>query len=560
VEDAVELVADRVTWVGGVAEAEGNVLLVSGDQRLAGERATLDGDRVTLEKGRYTRPDGEITFDVAEVSLRTREGRLQHVEAHVRGATITAEELRPSSSAWQAEGATLAACECPDGRPPALTFSAKHLEVQPGEVAILHGGMVRVYRVPLLPVPYWREPLDPRRFRLLFPEVGHGEPGWTANLYGQVGAGDWTFVGGPLWRQDRGIRGSLSAVGPGKLMLEGGWDAETEAGRGAAAAQLATDDGRRRFALDATVQSDPAYAEDYGVTWVARGVGWRESRALLAASGVRARLANPDDGSAGIRAAVQVRPALSDLMSPWAEIGAVEAGNAHARGAAGMDARWSGTRGWLHGEADVSGQGWGYEGGQAGAGALGVARGEVPVWADGLGGRWSWWPGLRTRAGAVAGTGLLPGEEQELAGDVGPAVRGEAVAGKLLAAGEAALAFDGATWAPDATVELHGEHAQVRGEWGDGVRLVEARWAAPLGGSVGLAKAPELWLAWAGANATLGRAVAGVESGYDLDARALSGVALRLGYDDGCSSLTGTASLSPDRELPDFGVAVVLRK
>jgi len=78
--------------------------------------------------------------------------------------------------------------------------------------------------------------------------------------------------------------------------------------------------------------------------------------------------------------------------------------------------------------------------------------------------------------------------------------------------------------------------------------------------AAGSAHARTLWLGWGDASLALGRFRTGAGLAWNLYAGAYSGADARLGYDDGCASAMLSARFAPDRALPDFGLALTLRK
>ncbi|MFN7145297.1 MAG: hypothetical protein ACK4YP_16105, partial [Myxococcota bacterium] len=493
--DAVEIQADRVEWSAGTAVAEGGVEVRFGDQVLVGTRATWDGAVVTVESGEYRRADGVFAFDRAEVRPRDGTGVVVEARAETGGALITAERLAVGER-WEATGATVVPCQCDDGGPPALSFRAARVTVVPEEVVIVRGGVVRVFAVPVLPVPYWRVPLDPKRFRLLVPEVGWGEYGPAAKIEGRggvsLGGADWFLQGGPAWRADTGFRGELAVTGP-NVVAQGalGWDREVGAVRGVGASRGGVD-RKVRAAWDVAAVSDADYLADYAVDYVARGVEWRESRGVFAFAdgGLTLDAWVPDDGSAGSvtrsRSAWEIGRGRAAAITPRFVLDAVGVAGDPLLGVAevGVGMRAAGGTAWLRGEArgDVAGRlaflnrdtaatiapptfptpvpdawttlgsglgPWGEafsdgplaRWGEGDAGLAATAAGEVsvPLWSTLGPARIQWWPGLRAEARA----GWRP-DGGGVAWRVGPSVRASTSTGAGVFGVDAALLQDGA--------------------------------------------------------------------------------------------------------------------
>lgn len=530
-DGAVEIAADRVEWSEGVAAAEGGIVVTFGDEVLVGERATWDGTTLVVERGEYRRPDGVFVFDRAEVRPRESAAVVVEARAETGGAAIAAERVTLGET-WSAEGARVVPCPCADGGPPALTFSAARIEVVPERVVIIHGGLARVFDVPVLPVPYWRVPLDPRRFRVLLPEVGWGEYGTSAKVAGRFGVGDWFVEAGPAWRQDAGFRGEVEVTGPG-VRGEGalGWDTEVGALRGAAATRGGFD-GVARVGWDATWISDAAYLDDYAVDYVTRGVAWRESRLVANALGgaLAADAWLPDDGSVGSlvrlrggprfavggvdvrpRLGVEVVGGLGGALTPVAEAGAgftttrtlpwlqVEARGDLAGRAAFVDGGLSATipgvtsDNWFTTASDadpgfvggalltVDPWGEGFAAGPLarwGAGGSGVSAhaamsAAVPVWSTLGPARLQWWPGVRAEA---RGAWLADGTQADAA-RAGPAARVSTGWSAGTVGLDAAVLHDGATWRPAAALDVATERVSARLRYAPDVQVGEVRWS-----------------------------------------------------------------------------------
>ncbi|MSQ00578.1 MAG: hypothetical protein EXR71_01635 [Myxococcales bacterium] len=558
--------ADRLSWLAGRFEADGNVIVEVGTDLLRARSATGTAELLTVEDGVWERPSGSITFATAEVRLRARSGIL--TSAHVEAGEITVDAAQLTADATGnllASDARLTPCRCPDGERPALSFHAREIEVLGAEVAIVRDGSVRLFDVPILPVPWWREPLDPRRFRPLFPELGYGADGWNARWRARVGVESEFFTFGPAWREDRGFRGELAMTGPVWFEGVGGWDASTSSARGAASSRAGfAARGETRAAWDLTVQSDAAYAGDYGPSFVDRGVAWRQSRLLLSAGPLRLLGQLPDDGSVGTLAQLRVRPELRGdgwLLAPSAAVGlrgtvspAWDAASATAVGQLAAEARAAHTWPVLHlgGRALVAVDGPLDElAGVTFTEAL-SARAEVPVWVEAGDRRWQFFAGVRAAdRGAALPFGELPG--------LGPSVRAETALDGTVLTGEAAVVWDGA-WTPLASVQAAGADVVARAELAPTRQLLAIRTHGAVEVDAGVLFSADTAVAWADASLHVKRIVVGGGASRGLLADdAPSGVA-RLGYDDGCSALLLSAAFAPDRALPDFGVRLELRK
>jgi len=599
VTGTVLIEADRLVYEDGRVEASGQVTVVWEDQRVEGERAVLDGRALVVESGRWVRGADTLVFSSARVNLDTREGELRGLGVTVDGARLDAEglSLRPDGT-WGLTDGRLEPCQCPDGERPALSFRAARAEVVPGEYVVLHGATARVFDVPVLPVPWWRVPLDRDRFRLLFPELGYGAPGLSASWESEGTVAGWTVRGGPAVRQDRGFRGLLSVRGPAASGAgELGWDG-VEArvrglgvSRGGLVAETPAPLGPpARLAWDVAVASDATYADDYAVDYVARGVAWRESRGVAEWGPARLVTALPDDGSRAALVGGRVRAELGRGgawgVAPFLEGGvvgslppvrggaAVEAVGASPALRGGLELRGSATAGPVH--TELRGEGWLGAAPEEGLawGGRGVGRVELPAWGDLGSWRAQGWLGGTTRVevaepvGAGASGGILWGADGQLRTAAieplvaGPSLRVEAAGAPGVVQTElvAGFAADG-DFVPSGTLAVRAGPVDLDlGADPDQQRVRVGVREGAVSVSVGSLRAEPLWLAWGDVDLAPGRVRAGGGLTWDLGEAGWSGASARLGYDDGCAAAMLTAGFGPDRTLPDLGLSLRLRR
>lgn len=569
----MELVADRLTWTAGGAVAEGHVVAELDGARVTAERAEVHGGLLLVDAGTLLRGTDAVTFERGAIRLHDGAAEFAGVAAEVGDATLVAETILVAGT-WSAEHATLAPCSCADGQPPALTLSARRADVTPGEHVVLRGAALRLGGVPVLPLPAWREPLDPRRFRLELPELGHGSTGWSAALAGRWGVGDWRFSGGPAFREDRGLRATVSVAGPVAIDAEGGWDGREDRARGAARSTAGVAADERRLAWDLVALSDLEYAEDYGPTYVTRGVSYRESRALAGWGLARAELWLPDDGSRGRLLDLRARPTFGTpaaSFSPRVSLGllggespALDTSPPLPRASAGVDAQAGAHAGPLFvsavGDAELAASPGARSGWAAAEGAL-----ELPLWSEAGDARAQWWPGARVRAGGTWGAALLPedhGPWDTLS--AGPSLRLESRLGAAAIVGRAYAGITpGGALAPEGTVDVSGGAVALRVTGTPEVQSASLRLEggfSPWVGGVREGTAGGTAYARAGADARAGRWLASAWGAAELEGGDLAGVGASIGYDDGCTAILATAGASPDRDLPDLGLRVQLRK
>ncbi len=557
------------------------------------DRATLvtEGDTrtLTLTRGWMQRPGSErVDFDTATLT-EPASGAPQVLWTGLTApmgqgklSALSAQTTLSPGAPWSASTLTFAPCACTDGKDTAVTISAREATVEPAFL-LVKGGVVRVFRVPVLPLPALRIPLAPNRFHLLLPELGYGTPGFSAAVLGQGGVDGWTLTGGPAWREDRGFRGEIAAKGPGPGTVLGGsgsaalgWDGETGSVRGAVASTAGVDrPGGLRTAWEGAWQSDASYAEDYGPDWVARGLPREEQRAVvglgigrLAIHGVtdstdavaplemvqtRLRKEWSENPNSRTVATVGLRGALAGWGSSWDALRPLLSVGADSHGAwSGGPLRMSGAvDGELRAldEADVQGLG------------TGSATAEVPMYT----GRLQLWPGLYGTGRVRATPNAITGATTEEHGFVGVGSRADLVSGPWLLSGEAHVGQDELGWTARGSAALDGPvHLAVRaGRRQQGGEIGLSTTPASLSAGVVHALAAdgtETLLTWGSADLRLHRARLGGSMSTPVGVPALWTARAFAGYDDGCSSLLVTAALSPDRALPDFGLKLQVRR
>lgn len=469
----LEVEAPELRWEAGAFAADGGVVVRWGDRVLAATSIrgalTIDGELAHLhavhgtltDAGRlWSFEESDVEADAARFTGASVEetgactGPALHAgsAAHPGSATrpfLTAEALTVDAAGeWTVTDVRVDPCVC-GGPRPILSMTARSARVVPDRYVVLHGAAVRLFDVRVLPVPWWRMALAPEAFRLHLPEVSYGSPGWALGVQGGARLGGVEVAGGPAWRQDRGFRARVegeataSSVADGGLKGELGWDTLDQRVRGLAAGSGRVSGGVARLGWDLQLASDRAYAEDFGASYVARGLDWQDSRLAGTASVIGATAWLPDDGSfgelAGVRArlpggtlldgragrltleprlaagvigtgafggADRVEDRLTAAPAVLADVGGFGGGALGARGVAKLgpvQVQGRGEGGVILGAAGDAGEpgavGWGG----------GDLRVEVPVWSQSGPVRAQWWPGARVVAEG-AGEGWLPGD------------------------------------------------------------------------------------------------------------------------------------------------------
>lgn len=582
----VEVVADGFTCTGGAdartCTSDGALTISAPGWRAEATTGTLvqraDAQTLTLGAGWLERAgQPRVRFDSATLAgapgARWLAAEPWSVSATAVDLAVGAGELQAGAATtsaadprWQVQDATWTPCACTDGGPPALTLTARSATLTP-EVVVVHGGVVRVFGLPVVPLPPARLPLDPDRFRLLLPELGYGAPGLSAALRGQGGVAGWRVTGGPAWRQDRGLRAELAATGPapGSGALGGeaggalGWDAATGTVRGAASstAGVVVDAGARslRAAWDAAWQSDADYAADYGTDWIRRGAPRTEQRAVLALGPARLALHGADATDAPVEAVeARVRREWGGPGAAWAPrvaFGGVGLGwqTLGPLGEVGMDARASGTRGALHaelaGDAAAQATAAGARVGAAGRGAL-----ELPMWT----GRLQLWPGVTAEGHGAS--------DAAARGFVGAGTRADVVSGDWLLSASAHAGTDERGLTGRAEADLDGPvHLTLRAgrrQQAGTLGLTTHAMSWTLGGAHRTADGQ--WLGWGQADLHVGRLRLGGGVSTPIGVPAAWSARGLVGYDDGCTRLLVSAAMAPDRPLPDMGLTLTVRR
>lgn len=152
-------------------DADAEYAVFSGNVVYVDEQRELTGRRLA-----YDLKSGEAVFDDMDAVLYSDgvEGPMFVRGDHV---TATADRLR-------VEGGRLTTCQCEeDGGPPAYHFSARELEIYPGDRMVVRGMTFHEHGVPLLYMPYMVLSLKENASRFDFPQIGYStRTGWYVKL------------------------------------------------------------------------------------------------------------------------------------------------------------------------------------------------------------------------------------------------------------------------------------------------------------------------------------------------------------------------------------------
>ena len=221
-----------------------------------------------------------------------------------------------------------------------------------------------------------------------------------------------------------------------------------------------------------------------------------------------------------------------------------------------LDARASATWTLFHGEARAElaldplspslDQAWGSQ-----------VRAELPLWVEFAGGRAQLFAGAR--AAWAEGNPLDLATMPVGPNGAGPSVRASAAVGAFVLSAEAAAVYDGA-WTPLLGGQATTSDLTLRAEVTDAHQLIAVRTHGTWAVEAGVLASADTSIGWGDLTWHPGRLVVGGGASLGLEAGALPNGVARVGYDDGCSALLLSAGFSPDRDLPDFGLALQLRK
>ncbi len=270
----------------GIARGDGPVVIELGADRITGASvaADLDARTAVVTEGVWKRGESELSFELGGFDLATGIGR-------VTGGVFQGghTELRAGDMAWFDDGRIAAeqvwATTCACNGPPPLSISTRRLELVPDEYLAFGSGWVRVFDVPILPVPAGRLPLS-RQSGFLAPVVGNGQDGLRVKLplYLTLGEhADLTLT--PAIRTQRSAR-LLSEFryalrgGQGQLDASYGYDSQLYLWRGSLSAEHQWARGPWNTAVDADYVTDVRQFRDYGDAFLDRSQPWAEQRAL----------------------------------------------------------------------------------------------------------------------------------------------------------------------------------------------------------------------------------------------------------------------------------------
>lgn len=169
---------DRARRLGS---AGGGVLAVDGLRLLSAR--TLEFD---LEARTVVLDDGQVLVKrevSAEVlhELVAGDAPERALRAGRNALSLSAKRIvERADRSYGAEGVRLTTCDCGEGCPPLLGFSSPYATVTPGDLAVLWLPVLRVFGLPVLPLPALVFPLTDRKSGLLIPRVQVSGPGGFA--------------------------------------------------------------------------------------------------------------------------------------------------------------------------------------------------------------------------------------------------------------------------------------------------------------------------------------------------------------------------------------------
>lgn len=205
--------------IDGRVFAERNVVAVDGLRLLTASRLELE-----VETGHFLLRDGRLVVkrgvkaDELRASVDGGDEDVSGVGIDALTVQAMCIEQEEGSEGFTADRLWLTTCECPGGGcRPLLSISARSADVIPGDRALLRWGWLRIFDVPLIPLPRFVLPLSDRRSGLLMPRPILGGPGGMAieqPLFITLGESADVTLRGRLYRGTefadeggRGVRG-----------------------------------------------------------------------------------------------------------------------------------------------------------------------------------------------------------------------------------------------------------------------------------------------------------------------------------------------------------------
>ena len=282
-----EVLAEEMVLEDGRLVATGSVRLQRDGQTLFGSELIVEDETsALLTEGRWESESGVLEFARGELDLETGEARLHEARLETPdGERLIAETITvPPNGPLLATDVTWRPCACPGPEPWSVT--ARRVVLDPETVLRARSGWLRMFGVPLVPIPVAEVPLT-RRSGFLAPTVQWGEQGLTAATPLYLTAGEQADVTlTPEVRTRRSVRllGEVRyATRSGEGALEGGagWDLVEERIRGALTGRGSGSRGTLGHAYTTQLVSDLGVFRDYGDRFLDRSLPWTESRALI---------------------------------------------------------------------------------------------------------------------------------------------------------------------------------------------------------------------------------------------------------------------------------------
>jgi hypothetical protein len=400
----LEVHAEHLVYEDGTLVASGGVTLTRAGQTLDAEQGVFDLDErvLTLSGGSLTRGPVEFSFAEATFAVDTDEALLEGVVADGLGWYLTGARLLVlPDGALVVEDAVATVCEPACGHRLPWVLEARSAHVDPGRTLRVQGGLIRVFGLPLVPVPSWFTSLDPHEPHLEAPVLGwvDGHPavrlpvrwGHPRGLRMRATLGYWRGPASDLsaaWGED-------SWASTDVIWVDG-------ALRGQASVHHVQVDTGLRVGVDGQLVSDPAWLTDRGRSWVARTAPWSDVRAISGFGPARLELIGVQTEAPTVRwipAAVLTTGTRARGPVLGAGTARFDLVDGELRSEAGGET-WAVHRGAVfEAEAGVSARALAYA--ETPGGVDGAARAEVrlPLWREGALGTQEWAVGLRADGG-----------------------------------------------------------------------------------------------------------------------------------------------------------------
>ncbi|GKS57889.1 LPS-assembly protein LptD [Nitrospira sp.] len=172
--DRLEYQQDREVYL-----ADGNVIVVNGDQRLTADHMTvhpLTGLVQATGNVHLTGPTSEVWGDQLELDINTEAGVVTNGRVHFRQTNTYATGRlmqRFSEDHYRIKEGTFTNCDAKDGETPAWRFTFDDLDLDASDSVAMRGTWFCVLDKPLIPFPTLTYPISYRKSGFLIPQPAY---------------------------------------------------------------------------------------------------------------------------------------------------------------------------------------------------------------------------------------------------------------------------------------------------------------------------------------------------------------------------------------------------